>query len=366
MMENEEMAQPAGSRWGQVAGVVALVAVALSLLVLSFVWPGARGEATGLSIAVTGDAELVDEFMAGAGEGLDEVVDLVRVDGRADAHEGILTREFIGGIVLAHDAPEVLTASANGQVPAAFMSELASGLQAMLDAQVYAGVTEGVRGAVEQGVDPATALAQTPEALPEITVTDVVPYSAGDPNGVGATVAGIPMTVGALLAGIVITFTLTGRWQRISAVLGLGVGGGLLLTLVLGTWLDVYPGSFGAMWLTLGLSLTATSGLFVGLHSALGRAGLGIAAAITLFAAMPWAAFAVPYAFLPAGLGYVGQWMIPGATGTLTRVVGYFPEASAAVSWWVLACWAAIGIALALISRRTQPTSHEAGTGGSR
>ncbi|MBD4577747.1 hypothetical protein GUG60_00430, partial [Xanthomonas citri pv. citri] len=74
MMENEEMAQPAGSRWGQVAGVVALVAVALSLLVLSFVWPGARGEATGLSIAVTGDAELVDEFMAGAGEGLDEVV----------------------------------------------------------------------------------------------------------------------------------------------------------------------------------------------------------------------------------------------------------------------------------------------------
>lgn len=366
MSQSVEAPGPVGSRWGLVAGVVSLVAVALSLLVLSFVWPGARGEAAGLPIAVTGDAELVEEFMAGAGEGLGEVVDLVQVDDREEAHEGILTREFIGAIVLDSDAPEVLTASANGQVPAAFMSELASGTQTMLDAQVYTAVLEGIRGAIEQGADPATALAQTPEALPEVTVTDVVPYSDGDPNGVGATVAGIPLTVGALLAGIVIAFTLTGRWQRISAVLGLGLGGGLLLTLVLATWLDVYPGSFGAMWLAFGLSLTATSGLFVGLHSALGRAGLGIAAAITLFAAMPWAAFAVPHAFLPANLGAIGQWMIPGATGTLTRVVGYFPEASATGSWWVLACWVAIGLALALISRRSPQATREAANGGPR
>lgn len=358
MSETTEVARPAGSRWARVAGIVSLVALALSLLVLSFVWPAARGEAAGLSIAVTGDAELVDGFVAGAGEGLGEVVDLVRVDGRDDALDGILSREFIGGIVLTHDAPEVLTASANGQVPAAFMSELSSGLQTTLDAQVYTGVMEGIRGAIEHGADPAAALAQTPDALPPVTVTDVVPYSDSDPNGVGAAVAGIPLTVGALLAGIVIAFTLTGRWQRISAVLGLGIGGGLLLTLVLATWLGVFPGSFGAVWLALALSLTATGGLFVGLHSAFGRPGLGIAAALTLFAAMPWAAFAVPYAFLPAGLGFIGQWMVPGATGTLTRVVGYFPEADATGSWWVLACWAAVGLTLPLLSRRNQPASE--------
>lgn len=288
------------------------------------------------------------------------------VDDRDEAHQGILTREFIGGIVLTRDVPEVLTASANGQVPAAFMSELSARLQTRLDAQVYSGVMAGIRGAVEQGIDPTTALEQTPKTLPKVTLTDVVPYSAGDPNGVGASIAGIPLTVGALLAGIVIAFTPTGRLQRVSAVLGLGVGGGLLLTLVLSTWLKVYPGSFGALWLALGLSLTATSGLFVGLHSALGRAGLGIAAATTLFAAMPWAAFAIPYAFLPAGLGHIGQWMIPGSTGTLTRVVGYFPDASAAGSWWVLACWAAIGLTLWLISRRTQQTASAAGNAGIR
>lgn len=367
MSTKVEAGRPAGSGWRQMSGVVSMVAVLLSLLVLSFVWPGARGEATGLSIAVTGDAELVDEFLAGAGEGLGEVVNLVQVDDRDEARQGILTRDFIGGMVMTRDAPEVLTASANGQVPVAFMSDLSSGLQTTLDAQVYSGVMSGIRGAIERGVDPTTALAQTPETLPEVTVTDVVPYSEGDPNGVGATVAGIPLTVGALLAGIVIAFTLTGRWQRISATLGFGVVGGLLLTFVLSTWLNVYPGSFGEMWLALGMSLTATSGLFVGLHSALGRPGLGVAAAVTLFAAMPWAAFAVPYAFLPAGLGHIGQWMIPGATGTLTRVVGYFPDASSTGSWWVLACWVALGLVMSLISRPIhQQLTRNTGKGGAQ
>lgn len=49
-----------------------------------------------------------------------------------------------------------------------------------------------------------------------------MPHSEGDPNGVGVTAAGIPLTVDALLAGIVIASTITGRWQRIGAVLGFG------------------------------------------------------------------------------------------------------------------------------------------------
>ncbi|MDR0417119.1 MAG: hypothetical protein LBH76_07385 [Propionibacteriaceae bacterium] len=358
MSEEAGTARPTNSQWGRVAGIVSLVAAALSLLVLSFVWPGARSEPAGLSIAVAGDAELTAGFMAGAGDSLGEVVDLTLVDGRDAAYEGILTREFIGGVVLSAEAPEVLTASANGQAPAAVMTELSARLQTMLDAQVLAGVVGGVRGAIAQGADPAAALAQMPAGLPAVTVTDVAPYSAGDPNGVGATLAGIPLTVGALLASIVIAFAVTGRWQRVSAVLGLGLGGGLLLTLVLGPWLDVFPGPFAAMWLALGLSLTATSGLFVGLHSALGRPGLGLAAALTLFAAMPWAAFAVPHTFLPANLGLIGQWMIPGATSTLTRVVGYFPEAAATGPWLALAGWAGLGLALTLVERRRQTATH--------
>lgn len=354
-------AHAAATGWGRVAGTVFLAAAALCLLVTTFVWPGARGEAAGMSIAVTGDDELVDEFMATVGNGLGKVVDLEPVEGRKEAEDGIKQRTFIGALVLLDGEPEVLTASANGQTPAAFMQEMAGQLQTMLDNQIYSGVRGGVTEAIGNGADPAAVARQMPEALPQVTVRDVVPNSDSDPNGVGATTAGIPLTVGALLAGIGIAFTVTGVWRRIGAVLGLGIVGGLLLTLALSTWLQVYPGPFVTLWCVLGLSLAATSGLFTGLHAALGRAGLGIAAVITLFAAMPWAAFAVPYEFLPAGLGHTGQGLIPGATSTLTRTVAYFPDASAASQWWVLAGWTLLGIGLMLLGRAHRSTKTTTG-----
>lgn len=362
----------ARSSWGRVWGVACGAALALTLLALAFVWPSAESEMDGLAVAITGDADAVAGFTRGAEEGLGEVIDIVTVDGRADAVRGIEDRSFIGALVLGME-PEVLTAPAAGQVPAAFMSQLAGQLQATVDGQVFGGVTEGLRAALSGGTSggppsgapseapdgppsgpptgtpagppPSAILEQIPDALPTVQITEVVSYSEGDPNGVGITSAGIPLTVGTLLASILIAFTVTGRWHRVSAVLALGIGGGLILALVLGTWLDVLPAPFGLLWLALAMSLTATSALFVGLHSALGRVGLGIAAALTLFAAMPWAAFAVPYQFLPGGLGAMGQGMIPGATTTLTRSVSYFPDAVTAGAWWALIIWAVIGLA---------------------
>lgn len=353
-MTRSETASAAGSRWGRVWGIASVAAVALTLLAVAFVWPSARGDADGISVAVTGQSDAVEGFTQAAEGGLDEIVDIVAVDDRDAAVAGVEQREFIGALVLGQE-PEVLTASASGQVPAAFMTEMASQLQINASGQVYAGVSEQMRDALAGGEgDPAVMLEQLPESLPVVQVTDIVPHSEGDPNGIGITTAGIPLTVGTLLASILIAFTITGRWQRVGAVVALGVGGGLVLTLVLGTWLQIFPGSFALVWLALSLSLTATGALFVGLHSVLGRAGIGIAGALTLFAAMPWAAFAVPYEFLPAGLGHIGQWLIPGAMSTLTRTVSYFPEASASASWWALVLWSVIGLALAVLARQKQ------------
>lgn len=358
----------ARSSWGRVWGVACGAALALALLSLAFVWPSAESEMDGLAVAVTGDADAVAGFTRGAEDGLGEVIDIVTVEDRADAVRGIEDRSYIGALVLGME-PEVLTAPAAGQVPAAFMSQMAGQLQATIDGQMFSGVTDGLRAALSgvapggppsgapgeaptgppagapSGPPPAALLEQIPDALPAVQITEVVSYSEGDPNGVGITSAGIPLTVGTLLASILIAFTVTGRWRRISAVLALGIGGGLILALILGTWLEVLPAPFGILWLALAMSLTATSSLFVGLHSALGRAGLGIAAVLTLFAAMPWAAFAVPYQFLPGGLGAMGQGMIPGATTTLTRSVSYFPDAATAGVWWALIIWAVIGLA---------------------
>lgn len=345
----------AASPLRRVVGITSLIAVVLGLLVWSFAWPASRGEASDLTIAVTGQAELAGELTAAIGDGLGEAVDLVVASDRDEIVELIQTRTAIGGIVLTMEGAEVLTASANGQVPAAFMTALASQLQATLDAQVYSGVLDALHGALSTGgpADPAGVVGQVPEALPTVAVTDVVPHSESDPNGVGITAAGIPLTVGALLAGVAIAFTVAGPWQRLSAIVGLGIAGGLVLALVAGTWLQVYPGSFASIWLALALSLMATSGLVVGLHGVLGRVGLALAGALTLFAAMPWAAFAVPYEFLPAGLGHIGQWLVPGAASTLMRTVSYFPDASATGPWWVLTIWTLLGLALILARGRT-------------
>lgn len=367
-MPTREAPQPTATPWRRVWGIAGGAAAGLAILAAAFVWPATSSELDGLTVAVTGQSEAVTAFTQTAGEGLSEIVDLATVDDREAAVAGIEDREFIGALVLG-DEPEVLIASASGQVPAAFMNQLAGQVQTNIDNAVYGGVTEGLRAAFSQPAGPqagpepagppgasegnpaAAILENIPEALPSIAITDVVPYADGDANGTGITSAGIPLTVGSLLASILIAFTVAGRWQRVSAVLGVGIGGGLILTLVLGTWLQAYPGPFGLVWLALSLSVTAMSALFVGLHSLLGRAGLGIAAALTLLAAMPWAAFAVPSQFLPGGLGAIGQGLIPGATSTLARSISYFPEAATAAQWWTLVIWVVLGLALIAVSR---------------
>lgn len=350
-MSDSRTTRVADSRWGKVWGIVSVAGLALTLLALAFIWPSAESEPDGVSIAVTGQSEVVAGFVEAAEDELGEGIDLVTVDDRDAAVAGIEQRELIGAVVLG-EQPEVLTASANGQAPTAIMNAVASQVQTNVSGQVYAGVTEQIQNALTGGGgDPAQVADQLPESLPTVQVTDIVPLSEGDSNGVGMIIAGVPLTVGTLLVSVLISFTVVGRWQRVSAVTGLSAGGGLLLALVLGTWLEVYPGSFGLIWLALSLSLAATSALFVGMHSLLGLRGLGISGVLTLFIAIPWAAFAVPYEFLPAGLGHIGQWLIPGATTTLTRNVSYFPEASVALSWWVLVVWAVFGLALTMLAR---------------
>lgn len=342
------------------------------LLVMVFAWVASRSEGRDLTIAVTGDKKLVETFVANVASNLDDVATLDTVADRATALDSIDRREAIGAVVLEEGAPEVLVASAAGDAPATIMRTLGARLQSELDRQVFGAVKQGITGAAQamqaaqaaQGGQPAQAaqaapaapdlgavLSRLPQQLPEVTVTEVATHPEHDPNGAGAVVAGIPLTVGAILTGVLIALGVVGRWQRSSAVLGLGVGGGLLLALTLGPWLGIFTANFGLVWLACSLSLIATAGLIVGLHSVLGRAGIATAGALTLFVAMPLAAFAIPPQFLPGGLGGLGQALIPGATSTVLRTTTDFPAASAAGAWWALSLWAAFGLLLALSKR---------------
>ncbi|MCL2735256.1 MAG: hypothetical protein FWD75_01320 [Propionibacteriaceae bacterium] len=368
-----------GNPAARLVGIGLLAAVLIGLLVLAFVGPAARASASGQTVAVTGDADLVATFTQNAGPNLGDAVTLVTVDSRDTIVTGIQDRDYIGGVVLSTTAPEVLTASAAGQVPTQIMSQITAQLQHQMDTQMFAGVSSAatqLQQAVTQ-LEQAMAQAQAgnhaggapagqpsqggsqtiPTALITVTTTDIVPLSSGDANGVGMATAGIPLSVAALLAGILISLTIKGTGRRLGVLAGTAILGGLLATLVLDTWLGVYPGNFGLVFCGLTLSLLGTAGLFVGLNSLLGLRGFGLAGAITLLAAVPWAALAVPYQFLPAHLGAIGQWLIPGATGTLARTLGYFPNASTTTPWLILAGWAVITCLLILIGRQGKTTA---------
>jgi hypothetical protein len=57
---------------------------------------------------------------------------------------------------------------------------------------------------------------------------------------------------------------------------------------------------------------------------------------------------------LPQPWGAVGQFLPPGAGGTLLRSVAFFDGAGAAAAGWVLGAWAGVGLALAAATAATR------------
>ena len=109
----------------------------------------------------------------------------------------------------------------------------------------------------------------------------------------------------------------------------------------------------------MGLTVLATSVFIIGCTSLVGRAGIGIGAVITMFIGNPLSAAATPWQFLAAPWGAIGQFLVPGASNTLTRTLSYFPEASSAQQWWTLTGWVALGVTLTLVGHfRSQVSMH--------
>lgn len=87
----------------------------------------------------------------------------------------------------------------------------------------------------------------------------------------------------------------------------------------------------------------------VGCTSLLGRAGIGLSAVETMFVSNPLSGATMPWQFLAAPWGAMGQHMVPGASSSLIRSLSYFPEASTAQQRWMLGVWTLGGMVLALI-----------------
>ncbi|MFF2053362.1 ABC transporter permease [Leifsonia sp. NPDC058194] len=310
-------------------------AAAVLVVLLAFLWPTVTSTVKDLPIAIAGDATATAQVEKQLDASADGAFDITTVATRDDAVDLIRTREAYGAIVLG-EKPEVLTASANGAAVSQLLGQVAATIQKQANAQAAAAVAQ----AVAAGKAPAGTVAPTIT----VAVTDIVPLASTDARGLGLSAASFPLVLGGMLGGILISLLVAGSWRRLTAVAVYAVVGGLAVAAVLQGWFGILQGDFGINALAVGLSMFATAAFIVGMNALIGTAGIPVGAVLTILVGNPLSAAAQPLQFIVGPWGAVGQWFVPGASVTLLRDLSYFPDASAAGSWLVLAGWALLGL----------------------
>lgn len=305
--------------WRHVVGAALGLTTLLTLLLAAFTWPPSELEPRSLPLVVAAPAEqagqVEDMLAAEAGE---DAFDVAVVADRDAAVAAIEDREAYGAIVAGPDGMELLTSSAAGPTVAQLLTQSVS----------------------------ATAAAGAPAPV----VTDVAPTSDDDPRGSVFNAGALPLAIGGIMVGAVTSMALRSTRDRLVAALGVGVAGGLALAGVLQGWLGALEGSYWANAGVVTLGILAVALPIVGLRHLVGPAGIGAIAALVLLVGNPLSGVTSAPELLP--LGWLGQLLPPGATGSALRGTSYFDGAGVALPIVVLACWAVAGLALALMPRR--------------
>ena len=319
--------------WMKVMSIGLVGPLVVALISLAFLWPAKVAEPRHYPIAITGDnTQQVTAVKDGIKQNAGDAIDFVDVENREDAVNKIERREIYGAIVMNMPSPEVLTASANGQVTNTVITTMAGTIQAKINEM--AAQTPHPKGA------PTPAI--------KVTTTDVVPSHV---TKFDIAQLGLPLVFGGIIGGAVIARLIRGRWQRLSALTVYALFAGCMLYLIVQSWFDLLPANFWGISGAFSLGIFATASFVAGLQVLFGVRGFAVAAATTMLLANPLAGLAIPAVFLPEPWAVIGQGLTIGAAGTLLRVVSYFPAAEVTAPLAVLGAWSIAG-ALAVISKR--------------
>ena len=344
------------TKWGVAALFGLLGSLIVAVIVMAFVWPAATSQPQNLPVGISGPAEAVTAVEDKLAEQDPAPFVLHEVESHDDAVSQIESRELYGAILLG-DEPEVLIATAASPVAAQALRGVATQLQSQIDTAAKTALTDqltAIVGALKAGQMPPLpdGAAGAPPAIPTVTVTDVVPLADGDSAGSGLAASVFPMVLGGMLGGILLTLLVQGVVRRLVGLVVFGLAAGALIALVMQTWFGILTGDWLLNAAVLGLGVTATSALIVGLAALMGPPGIAVGAVITMFIANPIAGAALPPQFLPEPWGAVGQFFVPGASANLLRSVMYFPDASTWAQWTILGAWLVGGVILALIGHQ--------------
>ncbi|MGY1650954.1 hypothetical protein [Geodermatophilus sp. SYSU D01119] len=294
--------------------VPVVVAALLAVVLTAFAWFAVRSAPHDLPLAVAGPAPAVAQVETALDSAAPGAFDVRPVDGQAAARAAISGREVYGAVVVEPSGPRLLVASAASPTVATSLRQVAAGLGA------------------------ATGTA--------VPVEDVVPAPEADPRSAGLAAAALPLAIGGIATAALASRLVRGRARRGATALAAALAGGMVTATVLGSWL----GSVEAGWWTttgvVALGIAATALVLLGLHDLLGTPGLAMGAATTVLLGNPLSGLTGAPDLLPGAWGDVGQWMPPGATGTLLRATSWFDGAGSGQPLLALAVWCAAGLAL--------------------
>ncbi|MGW8379963.1 DUF3533 domain-containing protein [Streptomyces sp. ODS28] len=190
----------------------------------------------------------------------------------------------------------------------------------------------------------------------ELRTKDIAPANAEDHGSLTAFYLVIGWLVGGYLAASMLGVTAGARPANVRravmrlltmAVYGVlsGIGGAVIVGPVLGA----LPGHF---WQLAGLGaliVFATGAMTTALQVLFGVIGIGLAIVIFVVLGNPSAGGAYQGSMIPPFWRVIGEWLPPGAGTHAVRNIVYFDANALAKPLWVLAVWAAVGIALALL-----------------
>lgn len=302
-------------------GLAVAVVVVQALLVPLFAGPASRTGPREVPVVVAGPppvaGQLVDRLQS-ARPGAFEVT-IAPAD--VDAAEVVRDREAYGVFQLTGDGLRLYTASAASPAVAALLTQVAQGM------------------------------AQAAPGGLTVEVVDVVPTSADDPQGAGFAAGFLPLVMTSLLAGIALLFAVPRRPARLTGLLAYAVLAGLAGAAVLQGWLGVLEGDYLLNAAVIGLVALAVAAGVAGLGAVLGAPGVALGAIVVFLVGNPLSGVAVGPHMLPQPWGAIGQFLPPGAGGTLLRSVAWFDGAGSTAAWLVLGAWAVAGLLLVAVGR---------------
>ncbi|MFD3973714.1 ABC transporter permease [Streptomyces cyaneofuscatus] len=298
--------------------VVLLIPLVVTLALWAFAWPAARIAPRDLPVGVAGAAPAADQ-LGQRFEQREGAFEVHRFDDEAAAREAIEDRVVYGAVVAGPEGPHVLTATAASPVVAQLLREA-----------VTAAAPEGA----------------------QVRVTDVVAAPSGDPRGSALGASVLPLALAGMGAGAAVTM-LGLRGARAALTLtGAAALVGLAAAAVTHSWLGVITGDWWTEAGVLGLTVLAIGSAVAGLSALLGPRGLGVAALLMILLGNSFSGVTSAPHLLPEPVGTIGQWLPPGAGGSLLRSVAFFDGSAAGGPALTLALWSALGLAAVLVAGR--------------